>query len=263
MILPRKAVLSLAVLSLVFVYSSTTHAGLVGELGILDVDNANGGINPATGVAWAEGDTYHLAFVTSETRNALSTDINDYNAFVQGVANSSSLNLGDANWNVIASTEAVNARTNTGTTGTGGVSIFKVDGVSKVANNYGDLWNGLNPATEVPNLDEEAMDLAAQNLPTTVFTGTTGGGATVADRWLGTTTISNNALRVTRGLTNPNNTNRWMQQFNNNPNNTLSFYALSDPLTIQAEAVPEPASFAVWGLIGFGLVAIRRYRRKK
>jgi subtilisin-like proprotein convertase family protein len=43
-----------------------------------------------------------------------------------------------------------------------------------------------------------------------------------------------------------------------NEGNDLVFFAISGTQTI-----PEPASVAVWGLIACGLMAIRRYRRKK
>ena len=75
-----------AALAVVLMISSSASAVLVSQLGVLDL-SANGGINPATGNPWQAGDTYRLAFVTSATRNATSTDINDYNSFVQGVAN--------------------------------------------------------------------------------------------------------------------------------------------------------------------------------
>ena len=41
-------------------------AGLACELGVLNLVEANGGINPATGNPWAAGDTYRLAFVSSK-----------------------------------------------------------------------------------------------------------------------------------------------------------------------------------------------------
>ena len=47
------------------------------------------GINPATGVAWANGDIYRLAFFTSASTDALSADIATYNAWVQGLADAS------------------------------------------------------------------------------------------------------------------------------------------------------------------------------
>ena len=56
------------------------------------------------------GDTYHLVFVTSTTRNATSTNIADYDAFVNNVADlASNAQLGDINWKVIGSTSSVDA----------------------------------------------------------------------------------------------------------------------------------------------------------
>ena len=58
---------------------------LSGQLKILDLA-ANGGINPNTGVAWAEGDKYRFMFISDGTRNASSASIADYNTFVQDAA---------------------------------------------------------------------------------------------------------------------------------------------------------------------------------
>jgi hypothetical protein len=56
------------------------------------------------------GEAYRLAFVTSTTIDATSTDIATYNSFVQSVANSISDLAGlGATWTAIASTGAVNA----------------------------------------------------------------------------------------------------------------------------------------------------------
>ena len=83
----RFATLALAVLFMLGA-GAAAEAAVIGELGVLQ-DTADGGINPATGSAWVPGDQYRLAFYTSEKRDATSTDINDYNAFVQSVAASS------------------------------------------------------------------------------------------------------------------------------------------------------------------------------
>lgn len=238
--------------------TNSAHAQLVSELGILDL-SANGGINPATGVAWADGDTYRLAFVTRSSFTASSTLIGDYNNFVQGVANSSSLGLGSATWKVIGATDTVDARTNTGTNlGPVGEATFLMDGSTIFANNYADLWNGTaleSPGLyAAPDLDEEGLFFN-----TRVFTGTNNG-LNTGFRQLG------EVGGVTEtGLTQPNNPNRWLIQFNNSQTNALPFYALSDPLAVSAAAVPEPTSVAIWSLIGLGLAGfgIYRARRKK
>jgi hypothetical protein len=78
-------------------------------------------------------------FVTSGTRNATSTNIADYNQFVNNAAQAST-NLNTAlttagltpsaiNWTAIGSTATVNARVNTATRSTDpNVPIYRVDG---------------------------------------------------------------------------------------------------------------------------------------
>lgn len=66
------------------------------------------GLNP--------GDQYRLVFATSTTRDATSSNIADYNAFVTGVADSvPELLLLGTTWTAIASTASVDARDNTST----------------------------------------------------------------------------------------------------------------------------------------------------
>jgi hypothetical protein len=62
------------------------------------------------------GDQYRLTFTTSQTRDALSSDIQDYNDFVQSLADTSPAlaELG-AEWRVIGSTAEVDAIANTDT----------------------------------------------------------------------------------------------------------------------------------------------------
>lgn len=238
-----------AVLAMLFMASNSANALLLSQLGVLDLNT----INPVTGAQWAAGDNYRLVFVTSGTRDATSTDIGDYNAFAQSAADNSSLGLGGATWNVVASTETVNARVNTSTQGNAGEAIYLVDGTTKIANNYQDFWNGHDVATEQINMDENATLVAGQQ----VLTGTQSNGVTVADRWLGTTTISNNQLRVTIGRTDANNSGRWAQQFNVPPTASRAFYALSDTLTVRE--IPEPAT-ATLALLGLGGLMMRRRR---
>jgi len=97
------------------------------------------GLNP--------GDQYRLVFVTSGTRNATSSNINDYNTFVTNQVTGSALatqlttagfNLGTITWKAIGSTFATSAKVNTGTDGSQpDVPIYLIDG-NKVANNNAD-----------------------------------------------------------------------------------------------------------------------------
>ena len=69
-----------------------------------------------TPTSLSSGDQYRLAFVTSTTRDANSTDIADYNAFVTGVATGvAELNALGTSWTAIVSTSSINARDNTST----------------------------------------------------------------------------------------------------------------------------------------------------
>jgi hypothetical protein len=126
--------------------AGSARADLLSQLGILDM-NANGGINPATGVAWAGGDTYRFAFITLATSQGTSSDINTYNTFIQNQANGSTAfpNLGDVTWKCIGSTATVDARDNTssnpGVDGTG-EAVFLLNGSTTIADNYAALWDG-------------------------------------------------------------------------------------------------------------------------
>ncbi|MEA5509699.1 hypothetical protein VB715_07970 [Crocosphaera sp. UHCC 0190] len=89
----------------------------------------------------APGSQFRYVFVTSETRDPSSTDISDYNTFVNNVAvlGTETSNI-QGDWKAIVSTATTNAKVNTNTLGDAGVPIFRVDGV-KVADDYSDLWD--------------------------------------------------------------------------------------------------------------------------
>jgi len=96
----------------------------------------------------APGAQYRLVFVTDGTRDATSTNINDYNNFVTNQVTGSALAnaLSGAGltttWKAIGSTASVAARDNTGTNPSStGVPIYLING-NKVANNNADLWDG-------------------------------------------------------------------------------------------------------------------------
>ena len=88
------------------------------------------------------GDQFRLMFVTSTTRDATSTNIADYNSFVQAraAAGHMSIRSYSAQFRALGSTAAVDARDNTSTTGTG-VPIYWLGG-AKLADDYADLYDG-------------------------------------------------------------------------------------------------------------------------
>lgn len=115
---------------------------LCGEYDLLDLE-ANGGMNPQTGAAWADGDAYRFVFVTDSTTNAVSADINYYNAFVNAVADYSTIPaVRDITWYAIASTSTVDAIDNTQTNiGADDGAFFFVNGSTVFVDEIGEFWN--------------------------------------------------------------------------------------------------------------------------
>ena len=90
------------------------------------------------------GDEFRLMSMGKNSRAADSTDIAVYDAYLQGriaAIGHAEIKAYSSHFKVLGSTATVNARTHTGTTGTGGVPIYWLNG-AKVANNYGDFYDG-------------------------------------------------------------------------------------------------------------------------
>ena len=92
------------------------------------------------------GDTFRLLFLSSTKRNASSTDIADYNTFVQNLAAAGHTDIRtySAGFRVVGCTAAVDARDNTKTTYTTtdkGVPIYWLNG-AKAADQYEDFYDG-------------------------------------------------------------------------------------------------------------------------
>jgi autotransporter-associated beta strand protein len=227
------------------------------ELGILDLA-ANGGINPATGLKWEAGDKYRFAFCSSEFYGApTSSDIADYNTFVQNLGDASSLNIGVAQgvtWKAIGSTPSIDARDNTSTNpnddGTG-EATFRLDGITVIANDYADMWD--NTLVNAIMNDEEGVrwrgdtDWAPYG---STWTGSHNDGTGLAGYELGS------GGTVEFGLAQFASINAWIRRgatADTVTNNLL--YALSDPLTIQGDDAiynhnGVPTSWTTGELIG-------------
>jgi hypothetical protein len=200
------------------------------------------------------GDQYRLAFVTSTASVATSTDIAFYNNFVTGVANGEPLlqALGTS-WNVIGSTLAIDARTNTATDpsppGNNGVPIYLVND-TKLVDHYDDLWDG---SIDVPfNINENGDTVTGF-----AFTGTVANGTlSVPPRPLGFNggegTAWTGDSRFT-GIT-------WtIGGSESNMTLALPFRAISGVLTV----VPEPGSFILMSIGAIGLIGFGQRRRKR
>ena len=155
----KKVLVTLGALALM---AGVAHAALVSQYGILDL-TANGGINPSTGVAWAQGDTYRLAFYTADRIAGTSNDPAFYDNFATAQAQQNPALVASAGWtaivyvntdgtlnqaadlnNPVAGESPISdpkVRAGMGTSG--GVSIYAMDGTTAIARDYSDMnvWN--------------------------------------------------------------------------------------------------------------------------
>lgn len=207
------------------------------------------------------GDQYRLLFVTSATRDATSTDIADYNDFVQQVAHAAPVvSSWGLSWSVVGSTEAVDARTNTGTDyGDGsdgyGVPVYRLDGV-KLVPDYRGLWEPIDFPVSVPggpNLTElgAVLEPEPDSIEVEAYTGTTMFGVVDEGFHLGS------VGSVSTGLVNAPENPEWFSRLSISSQAQLPFYAMSEVLT----AIPEP-SCSTMLFIGM-VIAIARLRKRR
>ena len=204
-----------------------------------------------TPVGLNSGEQYRLVFVTSTTTNALSSDINYYNNFVNDLANLNPVlaSLGTT-WTAIASTETVNARANTAThpvANGAGAPIYLLDGSTKIADSNADLWSGTLDAPI--DLYEDGTSPISAFL--TVWTGTIQKGLSFPDRRLGETAIAYAGRTDQTG-------GGWIRNSVNALGQEHSLYAISGILTVTA--IPEPGILAVFCVGLTGLIVVRRKR---
>jgi len=185
------------------------------------------------------GDTYRLAFVTSATEFATSSNIADYNAFVTGVANGvPQLAALGTTWTAIGSTSTVDARDNTGTNPSStGVPIYRLDDM-RIADNNADLWSGGTNALQNPLNTTETNGLAPLIAP---WTGSLGDGTARPNNFLGSGSI-------VQGGNTSSTTVSWILGGQLSDSLSLPFYAMSGEITI----VPEPSTMV---LVFIGAIA--------
>ncbi len=200
------------------------------SLGILDTD-ANGGINPYTGAAWAVGDRYRLVFCTEDVYQATSTNISTYNTAVQ--ADAAAAGYGTADWFCIGSTATVDATDNTNTSGTDfDGAFFLMDGSTIVASNKCEFWAGAWAGSEAIDLNENGATPSTGSITTgyaawnATWTGTAGDG-TASNPLGGGTTKAGIASGAATSA-------QWIARFSDTDSKYAHLYAMSEALKITA-----------------------------
>ena len=128
------------------------------------------------------GDEFRLLLRIQLKRNANSENIGDYDAFVQEEISAKGhveIKAYSSHFQVLGSTATVNARTHTGTTGTGGVRIHWLNGL-KVANNYADFYDGSWPNGRAART-EAGVEVPESQLFQNICTGTADDGTTTSN----------------------------------------------------------------------------------
>ncbi len=188
-----------------------------------------------------EGGVFRLLFLTSTKSAATDTDIETYNTFVQeaAAAGHDAIQPYREGFRAVASTGAVDAVTNTYTTGTD-VPIYWLDG-NQIAHNYSDFYDGTWDEEEKVT-DESGSAYGGLGSPEAVWTGSNDSGVehfhqgdASQSRALGAATAERGGINnPTRGVATPN-----PLYGNSSSANTDTFplYAISEVFTVG----PNPA----------------------
>jgi hypothetical protein len=212
----------------------------------------------ATPAGLAPGAQFRFLFLTSGTQAATSTDIADYNTFVNSQASGATYEGSVVSWKAVGSTATVNARDNVGGFG-GNVPVYLTNGtllagdLTTGTSNKG-LWSGLLFTTPTIGIDGNGV--------TTSFahTGSNADGTGLTDRQLG----ADSFVQYGDPTINAGTFGRYFS-LNGMPTSiAVNFYGVSSELTVP-NAVPEidPAGMgSVLALVTSALGLLERKRSR-
>jgi hypothetical protein len=232
--LPRRVLIFLIPMVLL-VLCSQEHASYAS---LITYGNLPPGVNP--------GDPFRVIFVTSGTRDATSSNLAEYDTFVQGYAPAGL----STTWRAIGSAAGINARDHTSTmpgTDGAGIPIFNIHG-ELLADNYADLWDGTLQNAVTYNQAGVSLGFA------TVWTGTLSDGRAVR---------SPLALGDSQPLVGANwrTSSLWIDTGLDTNTVQHHVYGISDVIT--AVPVPEPSSLALGVMAGLALLGYELLSRRK
>lgn len=205
----------------------------------------------------APGTHFRFIYVTSGTTPATSTDIADYNSFVQAQASGATYAGATVNWKAIGSTATVDARDNVGGYGTS-VPVYLVNGTRiavGLTTTAGGLWNA--GSTPFPQGVDVGIDGATiTSGPLEAWTGSYedgtrhGGGLGGATAKFGIIGQSDDT---------------WLRYSSDSTTTLRRLYAVSEDLVVPA-ATPVP-TLSQWALTVLGLLlaglALIQFRRSR
>jgi len=193
------------------------------------------------------GDTYHLVFVTSGTRQATTSDITNYNSFVDnaiGALDDASIH-GDIVWKCIGSVAGTDARDNIGYASST-APVYLLNG-TRAANNSTEFWDADTTNLNAPINVSETLGTVADE----VWTGSSSDGSASGNP-LGSGSVTTGSSSGITGA--------WMSSWVRASNSTYHVYGFSEELTA---AVPEPGTLLLAALsLAAGGTTLRCRRRR-